>query len=54
MLATSYCWDIHKPRGQLRGEGVSKITILLHKPCLVKVTMKGVKNIQKFDHMVYG
>ena len=34
--------DIHKPRGQLRGEGgVSQMTILLHKPYLVKVTIKG-------------
>ena len=45
---------IHKPRGQLRGRGVSQMTILLHKPYLVKVTMKGVKNIQKIDHGVYG
>ena len=33
--------DIHKPRGQLRWRGVSQMTILLHKPYLVKVTMKG-------------
>ena len=49
--------DIHKPRGQLRGEGgVSQMTILLHKPYLAKVTTKGgVKNAQKkFDHVVYG
>ena len=32
---------IHKPRGQLRGMGVSQMTILLHKPYLVKVTTKG-------------
>ena len=40
---------IHKPRGQLRGRGISKMTILLHKPYLVKLTMKweGVKNTQK-------
>ena len=32
----------HKPRGQLGGErGVSQMTILLHKPYLVKVTTKG-------------
>ena len=31
----------HKPRGQLRGRGVSRTTILLHKPYLVKVTTKG-------------
>ena len=43
----------HKPRGQLRG-GVGQRTILLHKPYLVKVTTKGVKNTQKFDHVVYG
>ena len=42
--------DIHKPRGQLRGWGVSQMTILLHKPYLVKVS----KNTQKFDHVVYG
>ena len=47
---------IHKPRGQLRGEGDSQMTIFLHKPYLVKVTMKGEggKNTQKFDHVVYG
>ena len=50
--------DIHKPRGQLRGED-SLMTILLHIPYLVKVTTKvgggGVKNIQNFDHVVvYG
>ena len=50
---------IHKPRGQLRGawgRGVGQITILLYKPYLVKVTTEveeGVKNIQKFDHVVY-
>ena len=39
-----------------RGGGVSQITFLLHKPYLVKVTTKGegVKNTQKFDHVVYG
>ena len=31
--------DIHKPRGQLRGED-SLMTILLHIPYLVKVTTK--------------
>ena len=49
--------DFHKARGQLRGEGISQMTILLHKLYLVKVTTKGergVKNIQNFDHMVYG
>ena len=33
------------------------MTILLHKPYLVKVTTKGggeSKNTQKFDHVVYG
>ena len=43
---------IHKPRGQLWG--CIQMTILLHKPHLVKVTMKGIKNTQKFDHVVYG
>ena len=38
---------IHKPRGQLRGEGVSEMTILLHKPYLVKVTTKGGVGGQK-------
>ena len=38
---------IHKPRGQLRGEGVSQMTILLHKPYLVKVTKKGGPKIPK-------
>ena len=39
----------HKPRGQLKGEGVSQMTILLHKPYLVKVITKGegVKNTKK-------
>ena len=32
---------IHKPRGQLRGRGCSQMTILSHKPYLVKVTTKG-------------
>ena len=35
----------------------SQMTILLHKPYLVKVSTKGggvVKNTQKFDHVVYG
>ena len=31
---------IHIPRGLLRGEGVSQMTILLHKPVLVKATTK--------------
>ena len=45
---------IHKTRGQLRG--VIQMTILLHKPYLVKVTKKreGVKNNQKFGHVVNG
>ena len=43
---------IHKPRGQLWG--CIQMTILLHKPHLVKVTMKGIKNTQNFDHVVYG
>ena len=32
------------------------MTILLHKPYLIKVTTKGegVKNTQKIDHVVYG
>ena len=49
--------DIHKPRGLLRGKVVSQMTIFLHKPYLVKVITKGgegVKNTQKFDHVVYG
>ena len=33
---------IHKPRGQLRGDGVSQMPILLHKPYLVKVTKKKI------------
>ena len=37
--------DIHKPRGQLRGS--SQMTILLHKPYLVKVTT-GVQKRPKF------
>ena len=36
---------IHIPRGQMRGEGVSQMTILLHKPYLVKVTTKGESKI---------
>ena len=32
---------IHKPRGQLRGRGVSQMTILFHKSYLVNVTTKG-------------
>ena len=32
---------IHKPRGQLRGRGVSQMAILSQKPYLVKVTTKG-------------
>ena len=39
------------------GGGVSQMTILLHKPYLVKVSTKGAgrgKNTQNFDHMVYG
>ena len=38
------------------GRGVSQMTILLHKPYLVKVTTKGkgVQNTQKIDHVVYG
>ena len=37
---------IHKPRGQLRGRGVSQMTILLHtKPYLVKVTTKVVDSV---------
>ena len=37
---------IHKPRGQLKGEGggaggLSQMTILLHKHYFVKVTTKG-------------
>ena len=45
---------IHKPRGQLMGEGVSQMTILILKPYLIKVAMKreGVKNTQNFDHVV--
>ena len=29
---------LHKPRGQLRGGGVSQMTISYHKPYLVEVT----------------
>ena len=51
-------WVIHKPFGQLRGRGFSLMTILLHKPYLVKVTTKGggggSKISKKFDHVVYG
>ena len=49
--------DIYKPRGQLRVRGVSQLTILLHRPYLIKVTTKevgGSQNNQKFDHVVYG
>lgn len=47
---------IHKPRGQLRGDGISQMTILLHTPYLIKVTTKGGEgqNTQKIDHVVYG
>ena len=47
---------IHNPRGQLMGEGVSQINILLHKSYFVKVITQGegARNIQKFDHLVYG
>ena len=31
----------HRLCGQLSGEGVSQMTILLHKTCLVKVSKKG-------------
>ena len=34
------------------GGGVSQTTILSHKPYLVN--KEGVKNTQKFDHVVYG
>ena len=46
--------DIHKPRGQFL-KGVSQMTILLHKPYLLKVTTKGggVKNTQNFDHVAW-
>ena len=40
--------DIHKPRGQLRWRGVSQMTILLHKPYLVKATTKGGGGGQKY------
>ena len=42
--------NIHKPREQLRGEGVSQMTISKsdHK------RGRGSKNTQKFDHVVYG
>ena len=41
-LESAYCLGgIHKPRGQLRGVGVSQMTILLLKPYFVKVTKKG-------------
>ena len=33
---------IHKPRGQLRREGVTQMTILLFKSYLVKVSTKSV------------
>ena len=35
--------DIYKSRGQLRGSGVTQMTILLNKPYLVKVTTRGSK-----------
>ena len=40
----------------VKGRGVSQISILLHKPYLVKWSAKegGVINVQKTVHMVYG
>ena len=38
---------IHKPRGQLRGEGVNQMTVLKYKPYLVKVTTKGGQKYPK-------
>ena len=44
---------IHKPRGQLRGRGVSQMTILLHKPELIRVQEEeigeGVKNAKNLS-----
>ena len=34
-------WVIHKPCGEFRGEGVNQMTILLHKPYIVKVATMG-------------
>ena len=34
---------IHNPRGRLRGEGVSQITILLHKPYFDHAEGRGTK-----------
>ena len=59
-VSFSHCvWlgGIHKPCGHGRGEGVSQISMLQHKPYLVKWSTKGgggVKNLQKTVHMVYG
>ena len=38
------------------GRGFIQITLLLHKPYFVKVSMmgEGIKNIQKFALVVYG
>ena len=44
---------IHKPCGKFRGRGVCQMTILYHKPYLVKVTNK-VGGGQKFDNVIYG
>ena len=37
----------YKPRGQLRGRGVSQMSILLQMPYLVKVTTKGDEGVSK-------
>ena len=39
--------NIHKPRGQLKGGGVSQMTILLHKPYLINVKKKEGKKYPK-------
>ena len=45
---------IHKPCGHGRGRGVSQMSMLLHKPYFVKWSTRGVKNLQKTVHMIYG
>ena len=47
-----------KPCGQLRGRGLSnQMTILYHKPYLVKETTNGggeQKTPKNFNHVIYG